>query len=79
MEQHGFTCSVVTYDGPEQMTNTAQADAVLWNSIDTRNGLTYRVTSVAHLNCVKTNFTVTFAMVNGRTSRLSMSASGSIQ
>ena len=76
MEQHEFACTVVTYDGPEQMTNTAQADAVLWNTIEVRNGVTYRVTNVAHLKCVKTNFTVTFALVNGRTSRLSASGSG---
>jgi len=70
MEQHEFTCSVVTYDGPEQMTNTAQADAVLWNTVEITNGVTYRVTNVAHLKCVKTNCTVIFALANGRTSRL---------
>jgi hypothetical protein len=79
MELHGFVCSVVNYDGPEQMTNTAKTDAVLWNTIDNRNGRTYPVTSVAHLNCVKTNASVIFALVNGRTSRLSLAASGSMR
>jgi hypothetical protein len=77
MERHEFTCSVVSYNGPEEMTNTAQADAILWNSMEVTNGVTYRVTNVSHLKCVKTNCTVIFALANGRTARLS--ASGSIQ
>src|SRR5579859_187598 len=67
MEQHGFVCAVATYAGPEQMTNTAQADAGLWNAVEITNGVTYRVTNVAHLKCVKTNCTVGFALANGRT------------
>ena len=77
MEQHGFTCSVATYSGPEQMTNTAEADAVLWKTVEITNGITYHVTNVSHLKCVKTNCTVVFALANGRTARLS--ASGSIR
>jgi hypothetical protein len=43
---------------------------MLWNTIEISNGVTYRVTNVAHLKCVKTNCTVTFALANGKTARL---------
>ena len=75
MEQQHFTCSVVSYDSPEQMTGTAYPDAVLWKTVVVTNGITMPVTNVAHLICSRTNCTVTFALANGRTSRLSAAGS----
>ena len=77
MDQQHFTCSVVTYDRPEQMTGTAEVDAVVWKTVTITNGVMYPVTNVAHLICVRTNCTVTFTLANGRTTRLS--ASGSLR
>jgi hypothetical protein len=65
MEQHQFTCSVVSFTNAEQMSNSP--DAVLWNTIVTRDGQHYKVTNVSHLDCKTPQCEITFSVVNGET------------
>jgi len=66
MEQHGFTCSVVSYSSAEQMGSSP--DAVLWKSIVTKNGQRFSVTNLSHLECKKPECSVTFTVINGEVS-----------
>jgi hypothetical protein len=64
MEQQHFTCSVVSYDNAEQMSNNI--DAHLWRTIVVRDDQRFAVTNVTHLDCKKPQCHITFALVNGQ-------------
>ncbi len=66
MEQHQFTCSVVSYASAEQMSNSP--DAVLWKTIVTRDRQHFAVTNVVHLECKSPQCSITFTVVNGEVS-----------
>jgi hypothetical protein len=65
MEQHGFTCSVVSFDRAEQMTN--KLDAAFWKMKMMENGQQVQVTNVSHLDCEKPRIGITFILLNGKT------------
>lgn len=65
MEQHQFTCSVVSYDNAQQMTNSA--DALRWKTIVARNRQHFAVSNVTHLECKRPHLSITFSVVNGET------------
>jgi hypothetical protein len=66
MEEHQFTCSVVSYANAEQMSNSP--DAVLWKTIVTRDRQHFAVTNISHLECKSPQCSITFTVVNGEVS-----------
>lgn len=68
MEQHQFTCTLVSYDRVEQMTNNP--DAVLWKTMVVRNDQRFAVTNVSYLECKKEQWDYTLTLVNGETRAL---------
>ena len=66
MEQHQFTCSVVSYENAAQMSNSP--DAVAWKTTVVRNNQSFKVTNVSHLVCEKLRCSFTFSVVNGQIS-----------
>jgi hypothetical protein len=73
MEQHQFTCSVVSYEKQSQTTNSA--DAILWTTFVVRDGLRQAVTNITHLECKASRRRVTITVVNGTTHGFSVSGS----
>lgn len=67
MTQHHFVCSVDSYTSPAQMSNSA-----IWNTPFIKGGQRLEVTNVARLRCETNGCAVTFWLINGETTSLSV-------
>jgi hypothetical protein len=67
MTEHHFVCSLDSYTNPAQMSNSA-----IWNTPFLKGGQRLTVTNVARLRCETNGCAVTFWMVNGETTSLSV-------
>ena len=67
MTQHQFICSVDSYTNPAQMSNSA-----IWNNPFVKGGQRMAVTNVARLTCKTNGCDVTFWLINGETTSLSV-------
>lgn len=67
MTEHHFNCSVDSYDSPTQM-----SDRAIWNRPFVKGGQRWAVTNVARLKCETNGCVVTFWLINGETTSLSL-------
>ena len=67
MNEHQFICSVDSYTNSAQMSNSA-----IWNAPFVKGGERLAVTNVARLICKTNSCTLTFWLVNGETTSLSV-------
>jgi hypothetical protein len=67
MTEHQFICSVDSYTNPAQMSNSA-----IWNTPFVKNGQPLAITNVSRLKCKTNNCVLTFWLINGETTSLSV-------
>jgi hypothetical protein len=67
MTKHQFICSIDAYTNPAQMSNSA-----IWYVPFVKDGQRLAITNVARLKCETNGCSVTFWLVNGETTSLSV-------
>jgi hypothetical protein len=72
MEQHQFTCSVISYDKPEQMGGDREAS--IFGSLVVKDGVQQVVTNLSYLVCTQSNVEVRICLANGVTRGVGVSS-----